>query len=115
MPTRDRSFHQSQGERQGQRKSKPVMMPLTASDICTMREAGDNHEITSKLSNEQVTVSAMVSCVHCTEHLIQQLQTLQPLRQQTEGKVIYDVRRQEYAASNQAVMVIVCALCPLAT
>ncbi len=100
------------------------MMPLTASVIWTMREAGDalhlgrgrdNHEITSKLSNEQVTVSAMESCVHCTEHLIQQLQTLQPLRQQTEGKLIYDVRRQEYAASNQAVMVIVCALCPLAT
>ena len=62
----------------------------------------------------RVTVSAMVSCVHCTEHLIQQLQTLQPLRQQAEGKLIYDVRRQEYAASNQAVMVIVCALCPLA-
>ena len=68
------------------------MMPLAASVIWTMREAGvalhlgrgrDNHEITSKLRNEQVTVSAMESCVHCTEHLIQQLQTLQPLRQQT--------------------------------
>ena len=40
-------------------------------------------------------LSATVSCMHCTEYLSELF----------EGQLIYDVRRQEYAAANQAVMV----------
>ena len=40
-------------------------------------------------------LSATVSCMHCTEYLSKLF----------EGQLIYDVRRQEYAAANQAVMV----------